>query len=110
MLDRRFRPAGRSTARLLLGLGALLSPGLCDQEVFPLLASLDFPGQPSGGAASAAPGLAGLGMPILRRDFHAFYRAGFSGPIAVAADLRELRLQLGPLRVKKLIDIPAHRE
>jgi hypothetical protein len=49
-------------------------------------------------------------MPVFRRDLCAFYRTGFSDPGAVAADLRELRLQLGSFRLKKLIDIPAHRE
>src|SRR3954451_3349416 len=95
----------RSTAPLLLGLGAFLSARLCNQKIFPLLAGLDFPGQPSGGAAPAAPGLAGLGVAVLRRALCAFYRAGFSAPIAVTADLRELRLQFGPFRLKKLIDI-----
>jgi len=49
-------------------------------------------------------------MAVFRRDLCAFYRAGFSDPITVAADLHELRLQFGPFRLKKLIDIPAHRE
>src|SRR3954463_11643944 len=103
---------GRSTWPLLLGLGALLSPWLRNQKIFPLLAGLDFASQPSGGAAPAAPGLAGLWMPVFRRNLCAFYRAGLSPPIAaaVAANLRELRLQFGPFRLQKLIDIPAHRE
>jgi hypothetical protein len=49
-------------------------------------------------------------MAVFRRNLCALYRAGFSDPIAVAADLRELRLQLGSFRLKKLIDIPAHCE
>src|SRR4051812_44744118 len=77
--DASIRP-GRSTAPLLLGL-ALLSARLCNQKIFPLLAGLDFPGKPSGRAASAAPGLAGLGMAVFRRDLCAFYRSGFSDPI-----------------------------
>src|SRR3954447_6305939 len=120
--DRTFANAGqtlpsapafdRSTWPLLLGLGALLSPWLRNQKIFPLLAGLDFARQPSGGAAPAAPGLAGLWMPVFRRNLGAFYRAGLSPSVAaaVAVNLRELRLQFGPFRLQKLIDIPAHRE
>ena len=39
-----------------------------------------------------------------------FTEPAFLIPCAVAADLRELRLQFGPFRLKKLIDIGPHRE
>src|SRR3981081_1406785 len=49
-----------------------------DQKVFPLLSAFDFPGKPPRDAASAAPGLAGLGVLVLRRDFRAFHRSNFA--------------------------------
>jgi hypothetical protein len=101
---------GLERSWLRLSLAAFLSRGLCDQEIFPLLSGFDFPGKPSRNAASAAPGLAGLGMAVFRRDLCAFYRAGFSGGAAIAANLRKLRLQLGSFRLKKFVDIGSQRE
>ena len=51
-----------------------------------------------------------LGCRYFGATFVPFTEPAFLTPYAVAADLRELRLQLGPFRLKKLIDIPAHRE
>src|ERR1051326_10066 len=58
----------------------------CNQKVFFFLAGLDFPRQPSGGAAPAAPRLAGLWVPVFRRYFGTLYRTGPPRGNAVAAD------------------------
>jgi hypothetical protein len=82
----------------------------CNQEIFFLPAGLDFARQPAGGAAPAAPGFAGLWMPVFRGYFGTLYRASPAWGSALPADLRKLGLQLGPFRLQQPVDIASHRE